>query len=765
VPDPGRTPLLARRWMSPRTRRLAVAALVAASLAGTTAPAALGHAALSASSPAAGARVESAPARVVLTFTEPLQPDLSEATLRDDRGRRVDAALSVRGRRMTLAPADELARGAYSVRWRTVSTQDAHPLEGSFGFGIGVAPAAGSNALEESPVAGGGWARALAHGLLYAALLLFAGALLCRALLGPGWPARREPPPATPPPADPPPATGGGVATIARPRTAAPPSATRDGGAVAVSGPRDAAAVAVSGAAGSGGRAEAVVFDAGLAAVALAAVAAAVDAADAAGGLSVDGLRAYLLSDTPGIARVLLVALLGVALALARRAPRGAALAALAALGCVVASGHANSAEPRGVAVLADWAHLAAGAVWLGGAALILATWGARLRDAARDVLPAFGRIALPAFLAVVAAGIVNAVVELSSVTDLWETAYGRVLLAKVLLVAAAAGAAWTHAYRRRDAAGGGRSWALRVEVGLGVAVVMVAGLLVAFPLPPQQLDAATRAAGALAACDPCPLPAPRPDELAVAGQAGPQVVAAWIRRDAARLSGTIRTLDSRGRPGAGRIDVPGGGVRSCGRGCATFETAPPPPRLRVNVTVGGRVHAVSLPATWRRGESARARRLVARAQAAMRALRSVREDERVSSGPGMHATTRYRLVAPDRLAFETGGGVRTVQIGRTQWLRTPGNPWRRSAIPGGVPFRTRSWFRWTPYARAAQVLRERGRTTEVALADPATPVWMRLTIEERTGRVLRERIAARARFIERRFHAFDAPLEIVAPT
>jgi copper transport protein len=742
-----------------RAGRCAGVALVAAGLLAASAPSALGHAALTGGAPPPGQRVEDAPARVVLRFSEPLRRELSDAVLRDSRGRRVSAELSLRGRRMVLAPRRGLARGAYRVEWRTVSTQDAHPLEGSFGFGVRAAPGAGAGSLEQSPLADGGWVRALAHGLLYAALLLFAGALLTRALLGRRWPGE-EVDPAVPPALDPisPASDGSGVATLERPRAAVAPAPDSSGAAR---------------------RADAVVADAGLATVALAALAAVADAADAANGLSVDGLRAYLLSGTPGIARVVLVGLAVAGLLLFRRSPRAAALAAVAALGCVVASGHANSADPRGLAIVADWVHLMAGAIWLGGAALVAATWAPELRDPAararvtRDVLPAFGRIALPAFLAVVAAGTVNAIVELGAVRELWAGAYGRILLAKVLLVAGAAGAAWAHAYRRRNrsrpgvaaepAGSASPAWpALRAEVTLGVGVVLLAGLLVAFPLPPRQLDAAGGAAAGLPACDPCPLPAPRADELSVAGSAGSQVVAAWIRRTPRGLTGTLRTLDSRGRPGRGRIEVPGGSARPCGAGCAAFR-APPGPALTVRVADRGRPYTAVLPAAWRRGGAPRA--LLERAERTMRSLRSVQEVEAVSSGPGMHAFTRYRLRAPDRLAFATGGGVRTVQIDRTQWLLVPGSPWARSAVPGGVPFRTRSWFRWTPYARAVRVLSRRPDRVELALADPATPVWIRLTVDPRTGRVLRERLTARARFIDRRFHGFDRPTRIEPPT
>lgn len=38
----------------------------------------------------------------------------------------------------------------------------------------------------------------------------------------------------------------------------------------------------------------------------------------------------------------------------------------------IALSGHANSAEPRPLAVATDWLHLLAGAVWMGGLAQIV---------------------------------------------------------------------------------------------------------------------------------------------------------------------------------------------------------------------------------------------------------------------------------------------------------------------------------------------------------------------------------------------------------
>jgi uncharacterized membrane protein len=469
------------------------------------------------------------------------------------------------------------------------------------------------------------------------------------------------------------------------------------------------------------------------------------------------------------------VALVAAALALARRAPRVAALAAAAALAALVASGHAHSAHPQGVAIVADVVHLLAAAIWLGGAATIVLAWGPALRDSAtrrrvaRIVLPRFGRVALPAFGVVVAAGVVNAIVELGRISDLWETGYGVVLLVKIALVAGVAALAWLHAYRLRPRLAGGldHRWhwrSLRGEPLLAVGVVGAAALLVAFPLPPRQADQAFKRAGALPGCTSCPLPTPARDELSVAGQAGSQTVAVWVHRRGAGLTGTARALDFRGRPAAQPPRVPGARTGACGPGCASFALAAAPAELTLAVRERGHTYATRLPVRWDPAATGRARRLLDRAERTMRALRSVTENERVTSGPGTLALARYRLRAPDRLAYTTAAGAQSIEIGARQWVRVGGGPWTVAPVPGGLPFHTASWFRWTPYARAVALLGQRGGVAQVALMDPGTPVWVRLAIQVRTGRVMREQLAAPARLIDHSFHSFDQPVSIAAP-
>ena len=352
----------------------------------------------------------------------------------------------------------------------------------------------------------------------------------------------------------------------------------------------------------------------------------------------------------------------------------------------------------------------------------------------------------------------------------------------KIALVAAIAVVAWRHARRLRPrlAGPGGDAvsdhderthWRLlRWESGLAVGVLVAAGLLSVFPLPPRQADRAAAALATGPVCDPaCPLPVAGPGELNVAEQGGSQVVAAWIRRTPGGLRGTVRLIDSRGRPAANAVTVAGAAaLGTCGRGCHRFLTDTASDTLRVRVRERGRWYPAELPARWERGSRIESRALLERAQAAMRALRSVRETERVSSGPGQRARADFRLVAPDRLAWRTNLGFENVTVGRRQFTRSPGEPWMESPTPGGVPFTTRSWFRWTPYARTIELLGRRriaGReTAELALADPATPVWTRLRVDVATGRVTRERLIARARFVDHRFTGFDAPLEIAIP-
>lgn len=728
-----------------RSRPPALPCVVPALLAGLlvllwNAPAALGHAAFLGSDPQPGVRLEASPTQVTLRFTEPLNRKLAQATIvRVGGGAVATRTASTSARRLVLRPATALSRGAYRVQWHSVSTEDGHALEGSFSFGVRAAAAAGAHSLQQSPFTRGGWLRVGARVLLYVALLAFAGALVLAVVLG-------EP----------------GESWLTGRRLQSVEGVSLD---------------AVQ------RRERAIISDLGVFAVGAAALAALLEAADAAQGFSPAGLREFLLANAAGVGRLAVVGYSLAALALWRRHPRIAAVMCAVALGAVAASGHASSASPRLLTIVNDWVHLLAGAVWLGGIALIALVWGPAMRRhgravrmaIARGVLPVFGRVALPAFVVVSATGVVSLVVQLGEIRDLWQTAYGRVLLAKIVLVALIALASWSHTLRLRPrllqepGAGGGverRHWrVLRAEPLLGLGVVVAVALLATFPLPPRQFGEAS-AALSVPACDPCPLPRPAADELAVATGAGRYLVAGWLRRDGARVTGTVRVLNYKNRPSAVTFAVQNARQSTCGVGCRRLMTVGE--TVRVTLTDGGRRHVAVLPARWRQSSSMRARMLLGRAQARMRALRAVRQTEQTTSGPGSYARTDYRLRAPDRLAYVTNSRNEAVIIAKTRWFRAADITWQRESYGSGIAFSTRSRFRWSSYAQDVRLLREwrsdGRRYAELALMDPGTPVWTQLTVALGSMRVLRELQTSGGYFTTNTYSHFDKPSRIEPP-
>src|SRR5207245_639795 len=260
----------------------------------------------------------------------------------------------------------------------------------------------------------------------------------------------------------------------------------------------------------------------GLAALALAAASALIETQIAAGSLSGASIHAFLLTNTAGMARVGLVVALALALSGAALAHRAAGLGAALALGALALSGHAHSASPRALAVAVEWLHLLAGAIWLGGIAVIALVWLVRLRGADREL--------------------------------------------------------------RRAVAGG---------------VLPRFALLVSFPTPGQILGARSLAAQPLVACSPCVLPLPAADQLAVAGYAGGDTVAAWLARDGGRLEGQVRVLDIEGRPATTPFEIEGaqGVTPSCGPGCRTFASPHAPASLSVILNPDRSERHINLPA------------------------------------------------------------------------------------------------------------------------------------------------------------------------
>jgi len=122
-------------------------------------------------------------------------------------------------------------------------------------------------------------------------------------------------------------------------------------------------------------------------------------------------------------------------------------LLGLALFIAITMSSHAAAAGPssRVYAVVADWLHLVAAALWVGGMLSIATTYVPVLRrrpvaeraHALVTMLPYYSPWVVLGVLLMAVTGPLSATVELSSWEQLLSTAYGRVLAVKILLVGA----------------------------------------------------------------------------------------------------------------------------------------------------------------------------------------------------------------------------------------------------------------------------------------------------------------------------------------
>jgi copper transport protein len=165
-------------------RRLGRAGLAAALaglwlvVAGTPAGA---HALLRGSDPAAGSTVDQAPRRVVLSFTERPEEELSSIRVLDTAGQPVERGQSgpVEGEPLKFAvELGDLAEGTYTVSWRVVSKDDGHLTAGSFAFGVGVPAPTAQPEAQAAPQGAAASPSAAATGArltLYAGLIVLVG--------------------------------------------------------------------------------------------------------------------------------------------------------------------------------------------------------------------------------------------------------------------------------------------------------------------------------------------------------------------------------------------------------------------------------------------------------------------------------------------------------------------------------------------------------------------------------------------------------------
>jgi copper transport protein len=124
------------------TRAIAAAG-IAALLTLLAPPAATAHSFLRTSTPEDGEVLQTAPSEVVLEFTEPPELELhTQIRVLDPHGQEVDSGALEQGDRPEILSVEipELHDGVYTVTWRALSRVDGHVTAGSFAFGIGADP-------------------------------------------------------------------------------------------------------------------------------------------------------------------------------------------------------------------------------------------------------------------------------------------------------------------------------------------------------------------------------------------------------------------------------------------------------------------------------------------------------------------------------------------------------------------------------------------------------------------------------------------------
>jgi copper transport protein len=194
----------------------------------------------------------------------------------------------------------------------------------------------------------------------------------------------------------------------------------------------------------------------------------------------------------------------------------GTLLATAAVLIVPGLSGHAAQTSPRGLSLLFDWTHVAAGALWLGGLAGLIVLWSslpAGIRVGALTVaVPRFSNVAFVSVLVLIGSGTGAALEHMPTVPSLWQTSYGQAILAKVGLLALTLPLAAVNLLRVRPKLGLAETAAaaarllrrlVAVEVTVVAGIVLAAAVLSSLPPPSKALAAV---GGASAHVGPAPV-------------------------------------------------------------------------------------------------------------------------------------------------------------------------------------------------------------------------------------------------------------------
>jgi copper transport protein len=412
---------------------------------------------------------------------------------------------------------------------------------------------------------------------------------------------------------------------------------------------------------------------------------------------------------------------------------------ALALLALPTLDGHAVApGVAHWLSVPSDLVHVCGAAVWIGGVFSLIVL--APREEAVRRFAPFAGA----AVVAIAITGVLRAISELSSVSQLWTTSYGKAILVKSVLFLAVVATA---------AAARGRPGRRTIAFEGVLLFALVAAVAVLIGLRPGR-DTLAQAA------------APGPAPFVTAAPIGSYAVGVSLTQatDGVRAEATVLGIDGPANGLDVTITVAGNAQagEKCGDGCyAAVAPVQQPTSLRVKI--GKSSASFRVPELWPAPSAGAA---VAAATRSFRALRSVTIDSRLASSPTNATKTIYRMAAPNRITgVEPSTGAAEVIIGGRRWDRDSANAkWEQSAA---VPVRQPS-TPWPPGVRDAHYAGDEtvlGRTLSVVtFYDPLTPAWFAIHLDPNTGRTYAMDMIATAHFMREDYRGFNKPLEIVPP-
>ena len=441
------------------------AALAAACLLAFWPPArADAHANIIGSDPPPGASLAQSPAALTLRYSEDLDPSYTSVKLLDSHGGVVvpgPGEIYPAAPRTLSLPLPPLPAGAYSAVWRARSATDGHLTQGTLAFTVGLPAGSVASALALLPpegapdpaTAGPDAAGTLLSWLSYLAVACLIGGLAFGTLV---WHASYQ---------------AGGISTAEA--DAQMTSALKR---LACAGLLALAALALLSILDQAAQAAGVPFWLAASARIL--------------GRFMTGRTARLLA-LRGIGAILLVPLVR-GLPPAGTGPARRWLLALALSAALLLTfslqTHSSANDPLGGTFL-DWAHLLAMGAWLGGllplaVALRMARHGGGIVLTA--LVPRFSRVALACVAALGLTGLLNALPLVQTVDALTGTTGGRTLMVKAGLFAAliALGAInllilSPRLRRAGQGAGIGLARTVRIEMALGVLLLLASGVLI----------------------------------------------------------------------------------------------------------------------------------------------------------------------------------------------------------------------------------------------------------------------------------------------